>query len=358
MARLGGKDRGLFEKVKGSGIWWVRYHDHRGKERRKKVGSKTAARNFYAKTKELIREVKLELKPESAITGDTKRVTLGAFITSCLPELQQKKSWKDQERFAKLWTKLIGHFDIRDVCPNHAVLRRTARLEKGIAPATCNRETEFLRAILMRAVRDGVLEKNPLSGLKLLPVDNTRFRVATGGEEERLASVMSLEDFDIIAFAVDTGIRRDRIFNLPWTQVDLESGWLTISQAKAGSSRQVPMTDRVRAILERRHAARTCSWVFPNSKGKPLNPDTWCSRKFRPALEAAGITDLWFHDLRRTFGSRMTRKGQGGRVLTGLMGHKSTKTTDRYAHLDPESFQAAIQVLNEDPGKGGLRVVK
>lgn len=358
MARPGGKDRGLFERPKGSGIWWVRYHDHRGKERREKVGSKSAARQLYEMRKNLIREVKLGLKPETALTGDTKRVTLGEFVTSCLPELQQKKSWKDQERFAKVWTRLIGHVDIRQVCPNHAVLRRTARLEKGIAPATCNRETEFLKAILERAVRDGVLEKNPLKGLKLLPVDNTRYRTATGSEEQRLSEVMERDDFDIVAFAVDTGIRRGRIFCLPWSQVDLEGGWITVVDAKAGSSRQVPMTNRVRALLERRYETRKGAWVFPNSKGNPLNPDTWCSRKFRPALEAAGITNLWFHDLRRTFGSRMTQRGQGGRVLTGIMGHKSTKTTDRYAHLDPTSFKAAIQVLDDDQGKGGLRVAK
>lgn len=358
MARPGGKDRGLFERPKGSGVWWVRYHDHRGKERREKVGSKSSARQVYEMRKNLIREVKLGLKPETALTGEVSRVTLGTFITSCIPELKQKKSWKDQERFAKLWTRLIGDFHLEDVSPQHAVLRRTARLERGIAPATCNRETEFLKAILERAVRDGVIEKNPLKGLKLLPVDNTRYRTATGGEEQRLSEVMEPDDLDLVSFAIDTGIRRERVFSLPWAQVDLEGGWITVLHAKAGSSRQVPMTDRVLSILERRYSTRKGAWVFPNEKGKPLDPDTWCARKFRPALEAAGITGLWFHDLRRTFGSRMTQRGQGGRVLTGIMGHKSTKTTDRYAHLDPTSYKAAIQVLNDDQGKGGLRVVK
>lgn len=349
MARAGGKDRGLFEKEKGSGVWWIRYHDHRGKERREKVGPKAAARQLYEDRKTLVRQVLKGLRPESDLTGEKpSKVTLGEYIASSLPELQQKKSWKDEKRYAETWSHLIGGLYLDEVAPTHAVLRRTALLERGLSPATANRETEFLRATLNRAVRDGLLERNPLHALKLLPVDNVRFRTASGGEEERLRAEMEPEDFEIIVFAVDTGIRRERIFSLPWAQVDLENGWITITQAKAGSSRQVPMTNRVRAILERRWASRTCEWVFPNSRGNPLNPETWCSRKFRPALERAGIEGLWFHDLRRTFASKLARKGKGGRVLSGLLGQRSSKTTDRYAHLDPESFQAAISTLNEE----------
>jgi hypothetical protein len=37
------KSRGVFEKVPGSGIWWIRFIDAEGKLRREKVGSKSAA---------------------------------------------------------------------------------------------------------------------------------------------------------------------------------------------------------------------------------------------------------------------------------------------------------------------------
>ena len=39
MAREGGKDRGLFERPAGSGVWWIRYHDALGRERREKARS-------------------------------------------------------------------------------------------------------------------------------------------------------------------------------------------------------------------------------------------------------------------------------------------------------------------------------
>ena len=56
MARKGGKDRGLFERPKGSGIWWVRYFDEVGRERREKVGPKALARKRYMQRKTEIAE--------------------------------------------------------------------------------------------------------------------------------------------------------------------------------------------------------------------------------------------------------------------------------------------------------------
>jgi integrase len=47
MAQLMGqkakKIRGIFERPRGSGVWWVRYVDQYGKEHREKVGMKSAA---------------------------------------------------------------------------------------------------------------------------------------------------------------------------------------------------------------------------------------------------------------------------------------------------------------------------
>ncbi len=35
--------RGVFEKVSGSGVWWIQYFDAEGRRRREKIGAKGAA---------------------------------------------------------------------------------------------------------------------------------------------------------------------------------------------------------------------------------------------------------------------------------------------------------------------------
>lgn len=45
------KQRGVYEKVPGSGTWWVRYSDSTGRIRREKAGLKQAAETLYRKRK-------------------------------------------------------------------------------------------------------------------------------------------------------------------------------------------------------------------------------------------------------------------------------------------------------------------
>ena len=48
--------RGVFERPKGSGVWWVRFHDEHGREHREKVGPKGLALDVYRKRKTEIAE--------------------------------------------------------------------------------------------------------------------------------------------------------------------------------------------------------------------------------------------------------------------------------------------------------------
>ena len=43
--------RGVFEKVPGSGEWWIRYWDAQGRKRREKAGTKSNAILLYRKRK-------------------------------------------------------------------------------------------------------------------------------------------------------------------------------------------------------------------------------------------------------------------------------------------------------------------
>ncbi len=43
--------RGVFEKVPGSGAWWIRYFDAQGRLRREKAGTKGNAKDLYTKRK-------------------------------------------------------------------------------------------------------------------------------------------------------------------------------------------------------------------------------------------------------------------------------------------------------------------
>jgi len=52
------KERGIFEKQPGSGIWWICYFDQFGKRRREKAGTKSVAIKLYGKRKQQVLEGK------------------------------------------------------------------------------------------------------------------------------------------------------------------------------------------------------------------------------------------------------------------------------------------------------------
>lgn len=361
MARLGNKDRGLFEKAKGSGVWWVLWYDHRGKRHRKKIGSKSEASAWYQSMKARVHKVKLHPElAEKFFPTKAKALTLAQVIETYRPEMERMKSWSDMKRFAEKWTALIGSLPITEVSKEHAKKRQAARLAKGLAPATINREIAWLKAVLNRALDDGLIEKNPLVRFKKLPENNIHDRFMMDAEEARIEAVMAPEDFEVLAIAADTGLRQGEQFTLAWADVSFEDeGWLSIKEAKGDKRRSVPLTKRAYEILWRRYQTRTCSWVFPNANGKPRSADNFCQRQFRPALKAAGIENLTWHQAgRHTCGSRMALEGVSLQRIAQVLGHSQATISERYSHLLPESARASIMALDNRAGNRHLRAVK
>jgi len=71
-------------------------------------------------------------------------------------------------------------------------------------------------------------------------------------------------------------------------------------------------------------------------------------RQFKPAVEAAGLRDLRFHDLRHTFGSMLIAQGQDLKYVQTQLGHSSIQVTvDVYGHLLKKSNPDAVARLDE-----------
>ena len=75
-------------------------------------------------------------------------------------------------------------------------------------------------------------------------------------------------------------------------------------------------------------------FLFCNSEGKPLSPDSIVRRQFLPALKRAGVKRVRFHDLRHTNVALRLEQGQNIKYIQNQLGHASIQTTiDRYGHL-------------------------
>ena len=70
------------------------------------------------------------------------------------------------------------------------------------------------------------------------------------------------------------------------------------------------------------------------------------NRYWYPAMKAAGVEDLRFHDLRHTFCSRLVMSGADLYRVQRLARHRRPEMTMRYAHLSPAHLRAAVELLD------------
>jgi len=347
-AGLSKTTRGLFERPRGSGIWWVRYADQNGREHRERVGPKRLAIAVYQKRKNEVRERRFF--PEAIRRRDPM---LGDVIDDYLKRVEgQLRSYRDYERYGETWKDVLGNKTLAQIIPGDIERYVAKRLTK-VKPATSNRELAFLKRVFNVAIADGQTERNPVRLVKLRKENNARVRLLTEEEEVALCKAIGDVEWPMVLVAMHTGLRQAEQFQLRWENVDFTTGIITVPRSKHGETRRVPMNDTVREIFCTRQSRLKSEYVFPSGTDTtPIDACNYMRRIFVPALKAAGVENFHWHDLRHTFASRLIMAGVDLRTVQELMGHKTITMTLRYSHLSPAHQLDAVQKLNR-PKKTG-----
>lgn len=232
MARKGGLDRGICQRKDRPG-WWVRVFVH-GRQRMYRCDTKSQAKALYGRLRAEIREGKYF--PEKF--APRKDITLRAWIRRCL-EGSTNRNVDNERRYGRRWSLLLGNRILTDISTED--LRRIqTRMRAKLKPlpstaskeaprvrrwrdATINRHFTYLRRVLMLALKDGKLTRNPVSGVTFLP-EERRTRFLNEHELAQLEQLMPAEHWRLVAFAVETGMRREEQFRLRWDQVISKPG--------------------------------------------------------------------------------------------------------------------------------------
>ncbi len=231
----------------------------------------------------------------------------------------------------------------------HVKLRRAG----SVGRSTVDKDLGVLKAFFNWCVSRGMAASNPVRKVKGFREDNTRLRYLTEEEYQRLIEaaqkVRSPHLAEKIALAVHTGLRRGNLFNLRWDQIDFLNRVLRVSRTKTNHPHAVPLNETALAILERLHRDPSASpYVFPHGGGKHEGqPVKDVKNAFHTALDAAGIQDFTWHDLRHTFASWLVMRGANLRSVADLLGHRSLKMAMRYAHLSPAYLAKEVGLLDQ-----------
>lgn len=333
--------RGVFERDRGSGVWWIRYVDQHGRLHREKVGAYSLAVKAYnARKGEVATGKFLGVRRREVLVRDA--------IADRLKRRASAASVRDMKRYAAFWTDRIGNLTLRQVAAGD-VERAKAEREKAVGPQSVRHGLAFLNAVFVQAIRDRLCEHNPVVEIGKPKLPKGLVRYLSAEEETALLDRLPSRYHPLVIVALHTGLRQGEQFALKWEHVDLAAKVLTIPRSKSGRTRHVELNETVLAVLRRLPRHLRSPYVFTGPGGrKRLNARNFFTRWYKPALEAARIQGANWHTLRHTFASRLVMKGIDLATVKELLGHSSITMTMRYAHLAPGHRHAAVRALNGD----------
>ncbi|QPJ65372.1 MAG: tyrosine-type recombinase/integrase [Candidatus Nitrohelix vancouverensis] len=232
------------------------------------------------------------------------------------------------------------------------------RLADGRSPVTIHHELNLMRHAYSLAVKKwDLLKETPFVKVQLPTGDRKRVRYLKPEEETLLFDSLKENDWlrSVVIVARETGLRLSNVCNLTWSQTNLFEGFIEIEKTKNGKPVWIPLTDAAHAELTKWNKVRDLKMdrVFIVD-GKAIHKD-WVGLAFRRLCKRIGLQDFRFHDLRHDFCSRLVQAGQPLHVVAALAGHEDISTTQRYAHLSPETKRKAIEALNFAKARTGTK---
>jgi len=215
--------------------------------------------------------------------------------------------------------------------------------------ASVHRELQLLRRLFNVAVRKKWMPENPFhQGDTLIKTasEPARMRILTQVEEAQLLErcIGPREHLGpYIIFALETAMRENEQLETKCSDVDLDAGVIGVRRMgdnpKRGFDRLVPISDRLRPVLEK--------LIADAGGGKaPLFKFRELKRSFHTALRLAGIEGFRWHDLRHTAITWMVAATDNPATVMKISGHTQWRTFLRYVNINAELVRGVAAQMN------------
>jgi integrase len=133
-----------------------------------------------------------------------------------------------------------------------------------------------------------------------------------------------------LRFLMLSGWREQEALSLRWDAVDLATGCVSLESTKTGASDRV-LGSPALALLAMQPRVAGCPYVFPGRD--PSRPREGIRRLWASVRHEAELKDMRLHDLRHSVASFAVARGYSLEQIGALLGHRSARSTARYAHL-------------------------
>ena len=339
----------------GTKTYYVRAKGAEGKRRLKKLGDAKIMTLKSARVKAIKLKRAIEEQKDILIGKSTKEkkktsvLTLGVFYdTYYLPHI--KKHIKSYETNISIFKNhLLPKYKNTpmDEISKASIMKLHSDMvqKKHLAAATANKVLIFLSSAFNIAIDlelEGV-SQNPTKGIKEYKLNNAKERYLTKEEAKRLLEAINQTQQNIhlkyiIPMLILTGARRGEVLKAKHEDFNLNQLCWTIPTSKSGKKRVLPITPQLLELYKSIPKDDT-PYLFASAKSKKPYVTIYVS--WNSARTRAGLKDLRMHDLRHSFASALVNSGRSLYEVQTLLGHSTSKMTQRYAHLSNENLMKA-----------------
>jgi integrase len=222
-----------------------------------------------------------------------------------------------------------------------------------VSPTCINRELATLRRCLRVALELGLIDKVPK--ITLLQGERERTFVLSPALERSYLEGAPQPLRDVAVLMLDTGLRVGEAVSLEWSEIHLEPvngsrfGYLGVRGGKSrNAKRNVPLTERVKAMLQSRQSEAKTPWVFISDDGKgPLSRSTVSHQHTALRRTLKLPDDFVVHSFRHSALTRLGAAGVDAFTIKRLAGHSSVTISEKYIHPTPEALERAFERLED-----------
>lgn len=221
--------------------------------------------------------------------------------------------------------------------------------EDGISNRSINRKLSALRAFYKYCLREDVIEKTPMTGVKSLKLDKMLPKFISEQDINKV-SFPENDDFatqrDRLIFELlyQTGMRRAELCGLKDDDVDSAALLLKV-HGKRNKDRFVPLSQEMIRIIDQYCTVREATFtnhadrLLLNDRGEEMSTSYIYNKVHKMLLGITTLKQKSPHVLRHTFATHLLDEGASLVAIQRLLGHEDLATTQIYAHTTIEQLK-------------------
>lgn len=339
------------KKLSGGGYSPILDYYHNGKRVREYLGVHILPSDPGAKDKKLLvekirsqRELEIANSELGYIAPHKKHIDLFSYFE----KFNSTSSRKDPRLFTASLNKLKDYYS-KDELPASFVDTSFCQgfrnyLGKHLKGETPSNYFKVFVRVLSEAVKDRIYVVNPASGVSNpKPKNNVLSKDVLNDNELKLLFQTDCGNEDVkraFLFCCFTGLRGGDARALTWKNIDLKNREFKFSQSKTKGRMLPPLSETAIHLLGSEGKPSDLIFNLPSGTGVNQSLKAWVTR-------AKIKKHITFHCARHTFATSLLVHGTDLKTTSELLGHATTRETEKYTHISDKMKRKAVDALPE-----------